>query len=184
MLALLCSVMRVRSSKLANLFSSHFVHSFHISMCAYNVCIYFLNDRSFRLIRSLFIVWCRLKPFEAASETLIWTLNRLDPIEVHYMEKNPSMFSSKTLFFSCWMTWGWVNYQQRFFLKWTTPLNRLKKHWDGKCDHWEYLQTISLPLTYMNSSWRCEICCDANARLTGESIGRWDFFYLFFFVIW
>jgi len=24
-------------------------------------------------------------------------LNRLDPIEVHYMEKNPGMFSSKTL---------------------------------------------------------------------------------------
>jgi len=27
---------------------------------------YFLNDRSFHLIRPLFIVWCRLKPFEAA----------------------------------------------------------------------------------------------------------------------
>jgi len=31
------------------------------------------------------------------TETLIWTLNRLVPIEVHYMEKNPGMFSSKTL---------------------------------------------------------------------------------------
>jgi len=28
--------------------------------------------------------------------TLIWTLDRLVPIEVHYMEKNPGMFASKT----------------------------------------------------------------------------------------
>jgi len=50
-------------------------------------------------------------------------LNRLVPIEVHYMEKNPGMFSSKTLnFFSTeerktwtsWMTWGRVNHQQKF----------------------------------------------------------------------
>jgi len=31
------------------------------------------------------------------TETVIWTLNRLVPIEVHYMEKNPEVFSSKTL---------------------------------------------------------------------------------------
>jgi len=28
-------------------------------------------------------------------KTVFWTLNRLDPIEVHYMEKNPGIFSSK-----------------------------------------------------------------------------------------
>jgi len=31
------------------------------------------------------------------TESVFWTLNRLDPIEVHYMEKNPGIFSSKTL---------------------------------------------------------------------------------------
>jgi len=31
-----------------------------------NFVIYFLNERSFRLIRPLFIVWCRLKTFKAA----------------------------------------------------------------------------------------------------------------------
>jgi len=31
------------------------------------------------------------------TETLIWTLNCLVPNEVNYMEKNPGMFSSKTL---------------------------------------------------------------------------------------
>jgi len=29
--------------------------------------------------------------------TVIWTLKQLVSIEVHYMEKNPGMFSSKTL---------------------------------------------------------------------------------------
>jgi len=37
------------------------------------------------------------------------------------MEKNPGMFLSKTLIYFRlkkewhWMTWGWVNYQQKFF---------------------------------------------------------------------
>jgi len=54
-------------------------------------------------------------------------LNRLVPIEVHYMEKNPGMFSSKTFIsfrlkkerktWISWVTWGWENYQQKFFLK-------------------------------------------------------------------
>jgi len=35
--------------------------------------------------------------FVVCTETVVWTLNRLVPIEVHYMEKNPGMFSSKTL---------------------------------------------------------------------------------------
>jgi len=40
------------------------------------------------LIRPLFIVWNRLKPFEqfaVCTETLIWTLNRLFTSKVHYM---------------------------------------------------------------------------------------------------
>jgi len=43
------------------------------------------------------------------------------------MEKNPGMFTSKTLisFRLKNMTWGWVNYQQKFFQKWTPPLNQL-----------------------------------------------------------
>ncbi len=34
-------------------------------------------------------------------EIAIWTFNPLVPIEVHYMEKNPGMFSSKTLISFC-----------------------------------------------------------------------------------
>jgi len=52
------------------------------------------------LIRPLFIVWNRLKPFEqfaVCTETVFWTLNCLVTSKVHYMEKNPAMFSSKTL---------------------------------------------------------------------------------------
>jgi len=52
------------------------------------------------LIRTLFIVWNHLKPFErfvVCTETDFWTLNHLVTSEVHYMEKNPGMFSSKTL---------------------------------------------------------------------------------------
>jgi len=69
------------------------------------------------LIRPLFIVWNRLKPFEqfaVYTETVFWTLNRLVPSKVHYMEKNAGMFSSKNFFFltekrktwTSWMTWG------------------------------------------------------------------------------
>jgi len=35
--------------------------------------------------------------FAVCTESVFWTLNRLVAIEVHYMEKNPGMFSSKTL---------------------------------------------------------------------------------------
>jgi len=39
--------------------------------------------------------------------------------------KNLNFFSTEERMTSTsWMTWGWVNYQQKFFffLKWTTPL--------------------------------------------------------------
>jgi len=52
------------------------------------------------LIRPLFIVWNRLKPFEqfaVCSETVFWSLNHLVTSKVPYMEKNPGIFSSKTL---------------------------------------------------------------------------------------
>jgi len=35
--------------------------------------------------------------FAVCTETVCWTLNRLVTSEVHYMENNPGMFSSKTL---------------------------------------------------------------------------------------
>jgi len=51
---------------------------------------------------------------------VFWTLNRLVPIEVHYMEKNPGTFSSKTLisFPLKKERHGHLGvYQQKFFLK-------------------------------------------------------------------
>jgi len=53
---------------------------------------------SFRLIRPLFIIWNRLKPFEqfaVCTETVIWTLNRLVPIEVHLWRKILECFHQK-----------------------------------------------------------------------------------------
>jgi len=55
----------------------------------------------------------RLVSFKAALK-LIWTLNRLVPIEVHYMEKNPGTIIKNLNFFlteermtwTSWMTWG------------------------------------------------------------------------------
>ncbi len=44
-------------------------------------------------VRPLFLGWDRVGPFEAA----VWTFNPLGTIKFHYMEKNPAMFSSKTL---------------------------------------------------------------------------------------
>jgi len=43
------------------------------------------------LIRPLFIVWNRLKPFEqfaVCTESVFWTLNHLVTSKVHYLEKN------------------------------------------------------------------------------------------------
>jgi len=78
----------------------------------------------------------RLVSFKAlwsCTETQIWTLKRLVPIEVHYMEKNAGMFWSKTL-----ISFRLKNIDMDisdhmgvsklsakvfcFFLKWTTPL--------------------------------------------------------------
>jgi len=53
--------------------------------------------------------------------------------------KNLHFFSTeerKT--WTSWMTWGWVNYQQKFFKKWTTPLIRFLKlhgHFHDECTH-------------------------------------------------
>jgi len=35
--------------------------------------------------------------FAVCTESVFWTLNHLVTRKVHYMEKNPGMFSSKTL---------------------------------------------------------------------------------------
>jgi len=69
-----------------------------------------------------------LESFKALStvctETVFWTLNRLFRSKVHYMEKNPGMFSSKTLIYfspeerktwTSWMTWGELSAKVFFF---------------------------------------------------------------------
>ncbi len=38
----------------------------------------------------------------SCTETVILTFNRLESIEVHYMEENPGMFSSKTFISFDW----------------------------------------------------------------------------------
>jgi len=53
------------------------------------------------LIRPLFIVWNRLKPFEqfaVCTETVFWTLNHFVSNEVHYMEKILECFHQKISF--------------------------------------------------------------------------------------
>jgi len=88
------------------------------------------------LIRPLFIVWNRLKPFEQFALKLSLDLelfgSHWNPL---YGKKNLDCFHQKPLFIfdwrkndmTSWMTWGWVNYQQKFFLKWTTPLTNFYK---------------------------------------------------------
>jgi len=47
------------------------------------------------LIRPLFIIWNRLKPFEqvaVCTESVFWTLNRLVPSKLHYGEKCWNVF--------------------------------------------------------------------------------------------
>jgi len=81
------------------------------------------------MIRPLFIVWCRLKTFEAASETVIISLLDHGPsgsnVSPLYGEKSWNVFIKNLNFLSTeerktwtsWMTWGRVNYQQKFFQK-------------------------------------------------------------------
>ncbi len=67
-------------------------------------------------------------------ETAIWTFNPLVPIEIHYMEKNPGMFSSENLIsFRLkkerherlgWHGGKWVNCQEILILEWTNPLKK------------------------------------------------------------
>jgi len=100
----------------------------HLSLENLNfVIIIFLNEWSFRLIRPLFIVW-NYKPFEqfvVCTESVFWTLNRLVTSQwsALYGEKSWNVFIKNLNFFSTeerktwtsmWMTWGWVNYQQKF----------------------------------------------------------------------
>jgi len=43
------------------------------------------------------------------TETVFWTLNRLVPIEVHYMEKNPGIIKNLNFFLTeertTWISW-------------------------------------------------------------------------------
>ncbi len=73
----------------------------------------------FKSVRPLFLGWDRVYSFETA----FLTLKSLDTIEVHYVEKNPGMFSLKKRNFfateerqtwASWMTWGRVSFQDFF----------------------------------------------------------------------
>ncbi len=70
------------------------------------------------------IPWLELyKALWICIETLIWTFNPLIPIEVHYKEKNPEMFPSKTLIFKgSHEHLRLVNYHEIWILEWTNPL--------------------------------------------------------------
>ncbi len=68
-------------------------------------------------------------------ETVIWTFNPLCPIEVHSMEKNPRMFSSKSLI-SVWLKkerhdnleWHGIEMIRKCLIwKWTNLLNQQDK---------------------------------------------------------
>jgi len=101
MLALLCSVMSVRDS------------------------CFFKSWLKGSWIRPLFIIWWRLKPFEAALKLSFGPWTVWFPLKSIKWRKSWDVhfFSTeKRKTWTSWMTWGWLNYQQFFFLKWTTPL--------------------------------------------------------------
>jgi len=54
---------------------------------------------------------------------LVWSLFWKLKACLHVFIKNLNFFSTEErMTWISWMTWVWVNYQQKFFLKWTTPL--------------------------------------------------------------
>ncbi len=56
-----------------------------------------MSSEMFKSLRHLFLGWDREEPFEAEQKPQFGPLTCWPTIEVHYMEKNPGMFSSKTL---------------------------------------------------------------------------------------
>ncbi len=77
----------------------------------------------------------------SCTKTVILTFNRLESIEVHYMDKNPGMFSSKTLIYfrlkkEMHKHLGWHGGQWRFYIEllsgrdplWARPPIRKKQH--------------------------------------------------------
>ncbi len=76
-----------------------------------------MSSEMFKSLRHLFLGWDREEPFEAEQKPQFGPLTCWPTIEVHYMEKNPGMFSSKTLNYlifhwikkkktrTSWMTW-------------------------------------------------------------------------------
>ncbi len=99
----------------------------------YQLNIYFFIFRKWLivLLDKTLIHWLGLcRALWSCIETAIWTFNPLATIEVHYMEKNPGMFSSKKTLFLCdWRQkdmnnnmnilnhMGWANYQDIFILE-------------------------------------------------------------------
>jgi len=79
------------------------------------------NAPIFSLDKTLIRRLVAFKALWSCTETLIWS-----PL---YGEKSCNVFIKNLNFFSSeegkkwisWVTWGWVNYRQKFFLKWTNP---------------------------------------------------------------
>ncbi len=51
------------------------------------------------IVKTTITIYIAHPYFEAALKTIILTSNRLKSIETNYMDKNPGMFSSKTLIY-------------------------------------------------------------------------------------
>jgi len=72
------------------------------------------------MIRPLFIIWNRLKPFEqfaVCTKTVFLTLNRLVPSKVHYMEKKSwNVFTKNLNLFSTEERMTCISWMKKFFL--------------------------------------------------------------------
>ncbi len=77
----------------------------------------------------------------SCTETAIWTFNQLATIEVHYMEKNPAMFSSKT-FISFWL--------KKERQTWTSEAQIDKKQDWRSCKCWFHMDLKKCPLFSRN----------------------------------
>ncbi len=62
----------------------------------YIFIIYFRKWPIVMLDKTIFLQQGLCRALWSCIETAIWTFNSLIPVEVHYMETNPGMFSSKT----------------------------------------------------------------------------------------
>jgi len=61
-----------------------------------------------------------------------------------------SVFVGERMKWKSWMTWGWVNYQQKFFLKSTTPLIWF---WEKSKLQYENIRYVSDWVCAVSSKW-------------------------------